>query len=483
MKKLKQFLFVNTTNKQTFVKNTFWLFVSEISVRLLKMILIIYAARVLGANGWGVFSYALSVSSLLMIFSDIGLGGLITREIIQKKDGHEIFISTSLIVKTIILFISTILVVLLGSSLSHIPEARVLFPIIALIFFFDASRELGFSINRASEKMEREMIVKTVVGAVILGLGIFFLKAHVEPKSIASAYAIGSGIGCIMIFWMIKKDIQRFLIKADRKLLRTVLQTTWPFAIITLIGSIMGNTDIYMLGIWKSASDIGLYASVQRIQQFIIIIPAMIATASFPLMSRLANENKDQFRTILEQTLALIFIIGIPIIVGGILLGHTIIPLVLGAGYISAVPIFQVLMIMLIASFPLLLLSNAIFAFDKQKSISSAYIFGVLANILFNILLIPKFGAVGSAIATCISTIIVTIVIWIKMKHIQNFSIISKLGKCIIATIIMTLAIFGLEYMGAHIVLILVVSIGVYFSALLLLKEQTILEVRHMLKI
>ena len=477
MQKIKKFLFHNTSTKQTFMKNTFWLFTGEALSRLLKMILIIYAARILGVSGWGTFSYALSVASLLMIFSDIGLSSLITREIIQKKEDHEAFISTAVFIKNIILIISIVLVIIFSPIISDIPEAKILFPIIALMFVFDTFRELFFSMNRASEKMEREMIVKTLMGAVIAVLGIVLLKITPEPKSIAITYVIGSGLGCLLILSMIKKDIRRFFIKTDKKLLKTVIQTAWPFAIITLIGSIMGNTDIYMLGMWKNAEEIGLYSSVQRIHQFILIIPAMIATASFPLISRLAQTDRGQFRTILERTLVLIFIVGIPVSVGGIMLGKTIIPLVLGTQYIAAVPIFQVLMIMLIASFPLILLSNAIFAVNKQKSIAIAYICAILVNVILNILLIPKLGAVGSAIATCASTTMVTAILWIKMRRIQYFTIVSRLGKCVVSTIVMALVIFISKYFNINIFIIILSSIGVYFSMLFALKEHVVFEI------
>ena len=36
-----------------------------------------------------------------------------------------------------------------------------------------------------------------------------------------------------------------------------------PFAIVTLIGTIMGNTDIYMLGLWKTPEAIGIYSAAQ----------------------------------------------------------------------------------------------------------------------------------------------------------------------------------------------------------------------------
>ena len=178
MDKLTRFFLKNTEKKQTVMKNSFWLFLSEASGRLLKMALIIYAARVLGAEGWGIFSYAISIGSLMMIFSDIGLGSLITREISQKKEGYLEYVSTAIFLRNAVLLISTILVFIVIPYISHIEEAKTLFPLIAMIFFFDSLRELLIAINRASEKMEREMIVKTVMGLATFVSGIILLKIN-----------------------------------------------------------------------------------------------------------------------------------------------------------------------------------------------------------------------------------------------------------------------------------------------------------------
>ena len=44
MQQLKQFLFSNTSNKQTALKNSFWLTVSEVGSRLIKLAVFVYAA-------------------------------------------------------------------------------------------------------------------------------------------------------------------------------------------------------------------------------------------------------------------------------------------------------------------------------------------------------------------------------------------------------------------------------------------------------
>ena len=482
MEQIKNFLFVNTNTRQTIIKNTFWLFLSEISGRLLKMGLVVYAARVLGASGWGLFSYAISVASLLTMFADIGISDLVIREITQKKEGHQTFISTALLLKIIVLIMSILLVIFISPFISHIPQANSLFFLVALILFFDSMRELGLSINRASEKMERDMVVKVVTNASIFILGVLLLKIKLSPESIALAYAIGSAIGFLSIAIIIRKDLKKLLAKVDLRIFKIIIKTTWPFVFITLIGVIMGNIDIYMLGIWKNAGEIGLYASVQRIQQFIMILPSTIAVAVFPLMSRLVNVDKNQFRIILEKTLSMILLIGIPISLGGILLADQLILKVFGQGYVGAIPIFRVFMLMLLISFPLILLSNAIFAHNKQRSLAPAYSLGILANIIFNLLLIPKFGAVGSAIATLVSTGTITVFIWMKLKTINDFAILKNLKKSFYATLIMAFFIFVFKYLEVGVILNIIVSAIIYLFTLLLLKESIFKDIKEMIR-
>lgn len=484
MEKIKNFFLKNTSNKQTAIKNTFWLTLSEVMGRLLKMFLIVYIARKLGTDGWGAFSYAISIGALLMIFSDIGISNLITREAVQEKEEYEKFISTALFLKIIILLISTVIVVIAAPLISNIPEANNLFAIIAVILFFDSLTNVCLALNRALEKMERELIIKIITNTTVLILGIILLRMNPTPKSIAIAYAIGSTIGFFVIFIMIRKDIRKYIIKIDTKKIGLIFRTTWPFAIIILVGGIMANTDIFMLGIWKTPKDIGLYAVAQRFYQFIIIIPSVIGTATFPIMSRLTeNSANKQFTSALEKTLAFIMMVGMPIAAGGIVLANQIIPLAFGVEYMDAIPLLQILMIMLLVAFPMIIISNSIFSHNKQRDLASIYMAGIIANIFINLLLIPTFGAEGAAMATLISTTIMTFIVWQKMKIINDFNIFSKLKKILLITLLMVLATLTLKYLAINVILNIIISAFIYLILLITLKEPTLKEIRELVHI
>jgi len=79
------FFLKNSGTKQTIAKNTFWMAVAEGITRFLKLFLIIYVARILGATEYGKFTFALAFVSLFAIFSDFGISQITTRELAQKK--------------------------------------------------------------------------------------------------------------------------------------------------------------------------------------------------------------------------------------------------------------------------------------------------------------------------------------------------------------------------------------------------------------
>lgn len=479
--RIRTFLFDHSSAKQIVAKNTVWMFLGEAVSRLAKMMLVVYAARVLGTEGWGTFSYALSLGSLLMLFSDAGLTPLIIREAIQEKEGYRSFISTALGIKSIVTILSTLLVIIAGPHLSHIESAGFLFPFIAAILFFDVVRDLGFTLNRPTDRMEREMTAKTLMSIATLGLGLAFFTVNPTPVSLALAYISGGAIGTIAIWAIIRTDIRRYFGPIKQEMLRRVLGLAWPLALVTVFGQLLANIDVYMLGIWRDAGEIGLYTSAQRVQIFTLIIPTMIATSVFSIFSRRIENDAEGFAFALRKTLGAVMLVALPISAGGILLAPKLIAFFFGSAYVAAAPMLSILLLMLLAAFPLLVLSNAVVAQDKQRTLALSHIAGIGANIALNWLLIPQYGAIGAAVATLISTSLITFIVWKKLANVSAFPIIPKLGRTLAATACMTGLVLLLKHFGIGLIPIILAATLVYGILLFLLKEPVTREILALL--
>ncbi len=483
MNKIKEFLFENRTIRQTVAKNTFWLFGGEISSRLLRAAIVIYAARVLGAEGWGVFSYAITLAAFFTIFSDIGLSALLTREAAKNPAMREKYLSTAFFIKLILLLFSVGLIILIAPMFTKIEAIKALLPIIALILVFDGLREFGFSLNRALEKMEWEALVKILTNFSVAALGFIFLIISTTAKSLAIAYTIGSATGFLAIIWVLRPYFRNLFSNFTKNLLWPIFSSAWPFALLGFLGAIMINTDIIMLGWFRTSQEVGFYSASQRPIQFFYIIPTLLATAIFPTFARLAKKDNQKFRQVLEKSLTLVLLLGIPLVFGGVILGKEIILLLFGSQYLSSVIAFQTLLITILIIFPSALIGNAIFAYDEQKKFIGFLALGALGNVALNYFLIPRFGIEGAAAATVGAQLLANGFVWFKMKKINYFSVFPYLKKILLATAIMAIIVFILRYLGVNLFINLIASMTIYFGLLIILKESILKEIRSIINV
>jgi O-antigen/teichoic acid export membrane protein len=483
MKKIQKFLLNNTETSQTVIKNTFWLFSGEVLSRILKLVLIVYAARILGAAGWGAFSYGLSFIGLFFIFSDSGINGLVTREASKVQSDEKIqYLSTAFYIKTALSFFSLIIGVWIAPLFTTIKEAKAVIPLLALMFFFESMKEFGFSLNRAFERMEKEALVKIINNSLIAFFGILFLVfGSRSPESLAAAYAIGSCLGAILIFWMLRDQVQTLLSNFSKKIIRAIFVSSWSLAILILVGSIMDKTDAVMLSYWKNATEIGWYSAAQKIFQFLLAVPVMISLATFPRFSRFANKDNEQFTSIFEKSMRVLFLISLPIAIGGIIFGKELIMLLFGMQYLPAIPVFQIMMLLLPLAFSNILITNAIFAFDKQNKTVPYSIAGLILNITLNYVLIPHYGIIGSAIATVISWSFVVILLWIQLKKIQSFAFFSHVKKILFSACMMGVVSLTLKTLHIKIIPAIIISGVVYFTILHKAKEPLFQELKELL--
>lgn len=482
MQKIKSFLFENTSTKQTVAKNTFWLFVGEIISRLLRASIIIYAARMLGAEGWGTFSYALTIAAIFSIFADIGINPILTREGARNPELREKYLSTSFFIKITLLLLSAFLIIFVAPHFTKIEAAKPLLSIVALILALDGLREFGLSLNRALEKMEREAMTKIATDISIATLGFIFLIMSATAKSLSFAYVIGDAIGLSIIIWSLRSYFKNLASHFSRKLLWPIFSSAWPFTLTGFLGTIMTSTDTIMLGWFKSAHEVGFYSAAQRPIQFFYALPNLMASAMFPAFSKLAKKDNAKFKQILEKSIALIFMISLPITIGGIILGKEVMQLFFGNEYLPAAIAFQLLITTILITFPNTLINSAIFAYDEQKQFIYFLAFGSISNVAMNYFLIPRYGISGAAISTIIAQILSSILIWSKMKKINNFTVMPYLKNFLIATFTMGALALSLRYLNVNLFMNIILSSSIYFGILALLKEPILKELRSIIR-
>ena len=303
MSKIKEFLFKNKNTRQTVIKNAFWLSAGQIGSRLFRAFIIIYAARLLGAAEYGVFSYIVGLAGFFTVFSDVGINTILTRTISQKPAEAPYYFATAFWIKIGLLAITALLLVSITPYFSKIEAAKVLIPFVALLVVFDGFREFCSAFFRGKEKMELEALLTIVTNVAITVLGFVILYYSATAEALTKAYVLSASAGTILGIIILRNQFARVFSFFKRQLLAPIIKAALPVALLAIIGAFMLNIDIIMLGFYRSAEEVGLYSASQKIVQVFYMLSAILAVTLFPVFSRLVSQQKKhRVRIVLMPT-------------------------------------------------------------------------------------------------------------------------------------------------------------------------------------
>ena len=458
------------------IKNVFWLFSGKAIGRVLRAILIVVAARVLGATDWGIFAYAMSLTATFTILSDIGINALLVRENNRNSKLITKYLATGLVVKLSLIFALSVFVVLFQDVIVRVPEAIVFIPLIIIIFTLDSLRNFVSALARSLERMDIDAKGQIVTNASIVGLGLLFLSIHPTSSALVLSYVIGTFIGLIAIFIPLRNYFRGLVKEFNRKLVKEIIVSAWPFGMVSLMGVIMINTDIIVLGAMTSATEIGLYAAAQKPVQLLYLIPSLLVAAFFPTLSREAGEA-NQFRNTLEKGLKSVYLFAIPLSIGGVLAARSVISILYGPEFLMSYLSFALLSLTFLFIFPLSFFTSALFAQNKQKSFYGYLAIGVLMNVVLNIIFIPHIGIAGCALATLIVQILLFIYGITMLKKSLSFRVFPDIGRIVVSAFVMGLIVAALLFIQAHALIIVGAGFISYLLMLIVLREPTLAQV------
>ncbi len=482
MGKIKDFLFHNRNTRQTVIKNAFWLTTGQLGSRLFRAFFIIYAARTLGASEYGVFAYVLSLAGLFTIFADIGIGHILTRNISKKPEEGLYYLITSFWIKLVLLTITGSLIIFIAPYFSKIEAAKILLPIVALLTAFDGMRDLTLAFLRGREKMQVEALIMGFTNISITVFGLIILSLAPTPAALTLTYALSAGAGMLLGIFMLRKEFSKLFSAFRIKLLKPILSSALPIAFLGVLGIFMLHTDVLMLGFFKTSEEVGFYSASQKIVQLLYMLPGILAVSVFPALSRLIGQgNSEKVRALMEYSMRAVFLLALPLIIGGIVLGDSIISFLYGEAYLPGVLAFQILILSLLIIFPSYFLGNYIVGYDKQKKLAPYMLLGSIGNIALNAVLIPPFGIIGAAIGTVSTLFLYNTLVWFVAKKINNFYTLRYLKPILVAAVLMGFVSFALNILGVHVLINILISFGVYLTALIMLKESVIQEVKNTL--
>jgi O-antigen/teichoic acid export membrane protein len=135
-------------------KNTAILFISQLLSYILGFFYIIYSARYLGAEGFGILSFAIAFTGIFGVFMDLGLSTFTIREVSKDKKLANKFLGNTILIRSILSFFIFLIIVIFVNIFSYPPTIKNVIYIITLSTVLAVSADIFNSIFQSYEKME-----------------------------------------------------------------------------------------------------------------------------------------------------------------------------------------------------------------------------------------------------------------------------------------------------------------------------------------
>lgn len=431
-------------------------------------------ARYLGQEGFGSYSLILAFLYVFNNVADLGLYSLMVREISKPEADEKKIVSNIFTVRTIALLVFLIIASIMVWFFPYSQQVKIGTLIAAVSFLFLSMGQVLMGIFQKYLRTDRAAIADVAGRVVQLVFVIIFIKFSLGFYSIIWALVLGCLANFILLFVFARKHIL-FEFGFDFPYWKKIIKATIPIAasiVLTLIyfkiDSIFLSLSIINRSSPNPISDVGIYGIAYKILEGLIFFPAMFVGLIMPLLSGSAIAEPEKFKQVFQKTLDVLVLLIIPLVIGLLMLSLPIVVLVGGNEFGDSAPALNVLSLAIGLIFLGSLFGNAIIALNRQKAGARIYFWGMIFNIVANLVFIPKYRYVGAAATTLATEFLVTILMLFlickTIKYFPRFNII----KPLVAGAIM--AGFLCFAQGWNIILLIGMGLVIYIAALYLIK-------------
>lgn len=474
--------------KQSIKKNALFNAIRTFSTIIFPLITFPYISRTLLAENVGKVNFGLSVVSYFALIASLGISTYAIRECSAvRNDKSKLNDIASQIFSincftTVFAYILLIVTLLAYHKLDNYREL-ILIQSLSILFATVGTDWL----NSAMEDFLYITIRTIFFQLIAIVLMFAFIHCPEDYMRYAAVSLVSSSGAHIVNVWYRKKYCNiRFTLKIDWK--RHMAPILLLFVMI-LAQDIFSNVDSTMLGLMQGDRAVGIYTTAQKVNKVVSQVVSSILWVIMPRMALYFSEhNYTEINRLLRKLLGFNLLIGLPCVVGQVVLSKDIVLIIAGADFVEAAPVLQIRALsMLFALFGGNLLGNAILLpSKKEKYYMIVCVITALINIGTNYLLIPRLGPIGAAITTAFCSFCILVMLFFKVDRNIRIEkalrlVISPVLGCV-GIILVCYVLSSIEGLAVRAIASILLSVAVYAIVQLFLKNEIAMDAIKMLR-
>ncbi len=385
--------------------------------RVIGFVITVYLARILTPAGFGIFGIGLAVLGHLQLIANPGMQLIETRNIAAESGSMSARIGGVLAVR---ITIATLLALLAGILLPNIvgsPELASCI-LLSLLSLFPMALFVDWVLQGKEDFIP--LSAGRVAGYAAYAVGVFVLvRSSADVLYAPMAFFIGNVVTALALLGGLAVRYGMPRIVWSPALWRAILVENAPTGAAMFFGQMVFNLPPLVVGYFLGTHDAGLYGAGTKLIFLLLMGDRILNAVLLPSLTRLLAEGSDEVPLVLTLIVKLIWLIGIPVALCGVLLAPAAIDVVFGGAYEGAAVVTQVLFLYVGLTLLNSIAVCTIVATKNEAAYARRMIAGSAVLAIAVIVLTPFFGVVGAAVGATVGEGVTLVLMAKKARSFQ----------------------------------------------------------------
>lgn len=380
--------------------NLGWL-AAERAVRLVLNVGVgFWVARYLGPVRFGALSYAMAVVGIAALLAELGLDGVVRRELIQQSENSGPLIATAWRLRLVGGAIAWSLLVVSGLSGWASEREQALFAVLGLTLFQPSLLvvDLWF---QATLRAKYSVLAQLVALAVGAGVRVALIAMDAPLVGFAWAAVVELAVASVLMLMLARRQgLAWRIVDFDGAKARRLLREAWPLMLSGLAVIVYLRVDAVMLRALSGEAAVGLYAAATRFTEIWFFVPVTLASSTLPALLRAkargGQEYEHRLQAYFDVSAALAYVLAVPLALSS----PWVVRVAYGVAYADAAPVLALHIWSSVFIFLGVARGQFLVNEGHSRFYLAATLAGLVVNVVLNAWLIPRQGPWGAALAT-----------------------------------------------------------------------------------
>lgn len=281
------------------------------ATRLLSLAFVILAARALGPAGFGKFTFAYALATLLGAALDLGMHSLLVRGVARARVETAAQWTAAVTLKLALLLPAGLVFVLVPVLTQRPLDTTVAVWLLGLAIALQSFIELAVSVFTAFERLQFELGLRLVEKLLLFAVGVGGLALGGGLWLVTGAFALAGAASLAVAVGLVHRRFARLTWTWNARGARALAQALGPVAVAFVLT--FATTRLVPLLVALLAGDVaaGYFGAAVRVLDVLMVVPIALSAAVYPVLAR-TRPTDPSFRRLFVQSTEILLLLGLP---------------------------------------------------------------------------------------------------------------------------------------------------------------------------